>query len=138
MSGIESTADIVKRGVDLISEGLSALNSGPFDFYLRQLIAAHKLVVERFAPFKIGDTVELAKVPNFEKALGWRGFEDFLVIGAVGQVRGIEIYAEGIICFDVIFENESYIWRGAAKPVSQKHTFRFPEDCLRPSSRKLP
>lgn len=138
MSGIESTADTVKRGVDLISEGLRALESGPFDFYLGQLIAAHKLVVERFAPFKIGETVELAKVPDFEKAIGWCGCEHFLVVGAVGRVTGIEIYADGTIYFDVFFDGQSIIWRGVEKPISSKHAFRFPEDSLHPSSRKLP
>lgn len=122
----------VKEAMELIDKGIGMLRRGPFDFYMQRLTDCYDLLIERFAPFKVGDRVLLTRTPeiNEKTAPGWIGSKHFLVKGAIGTVR--EVYCDGKeFGFQIEFDDETWLDRdGKAQPVSQKHTYHFREDCL--------
>lgn len=131
----DSPADRVKRGIEQITEGLRTLSTGPFDYYLKSLVAGDKLIRERFSPFKVGETVELAVAPKCNN--GWSGCAHFLIEGAPGVVQEIEVTAEAVLRYMIVFERETFIYEGVERPVMHKHAFCFCENELRASNRKL-
>ena len=113
---------------------------GPLDFFLRELVAAHDLLMSRYAPFKVGDRVVLTKAPDYVQAPGWNGCEHFLVPGAAGTVVDTSCGERGFR-FDVLFDDESWIDtvgyrnpKGTFVPMApdRRHRFGFGEGWLAP------
>jgi hypothetical protein len=128
----------VLRGADLIRQGMEALNSGPLEFYLNELVSAHNLLMERFAPFKIGDRVRLTRTPEItnDVCFGWIGHKHFLVEGSVGTVRDAGCGSRGF-WFLVALDEQSWIHYQTGQlnvvPENERGLFEFGEHDLAPS-----
>lgn len=86
----------IKRGLDLIDEGLGVLANGPRDYYIRTLCECYEYLLT-LAPHKVGDRVRLKATPEISesKNWGWLVGKDILKKGAVGTVREIFAYGDG-------------------------------------------
>lgn len=125
-------ADRVSKAALLMDEAHELLRKGPLSFYLREMSAAYELLMSRYAPFKVGDRVKLAKTPDItpEHAPGWMSCRHFLVQGAIATVSDARC-GEGGFRFDVMFDGETWLDReGVERPISEKHTFTFREASL--------
>lgn len=125
--------DRFSRGMALMQEALAALSGGPFDYTLKCLLAAREALLTRYAPFTVGDRVELAVTPKIdaETAFGWLHSKHFLIKGAVGVVRSSDVRDDGSLAFHVEFDDESWIDRdGNQRPVATKHVYCFGEESL--------
>jgi hypothetical protein len=125
--------DHVRKAADKLKEAMEMFGHGPLDYYLRELVAAHDMLMSRFAPFKVGDRVVLKNAPNFEAAPGWTNCRHFLVPGAAGTVVDAGCGQDGFR-FDVLFDDESWIDntgyqrpKGTVVPVEPKHRYGFGE-----------
>lgn len=121
------------KGMNLMQEALTALSGGPFDYTLKCLLAAREALLTRYAPFKVGDRVELALTPtiNDETAHGWIGSKHFLIKGAAGTVCSSDVLADGRLVFHVQFDDETWIdSKGARQQASKKRTYCFDERAL--------
>ena len=126
-------AERFSKGMALMQEALAIFSGGPFDHTLKCLLAAREALLMRYAPFKVGDRVELAVTPKIDAdtAYGWQGSKHFLVKGAAGTVRASDVRSDGRLAFDVEFDDESWIDRdGTRRPVDAKHTYCFGESSL--------
>jgi hypothetical protein len=122
----------ISRAADLMREAQSVLGSGPLDFYLCELAASYNLLMERFAPFKVGDRVALSRTPNItsETAPGWMSCRHFLVKGATGTVKEANC-GQGGFRFGIVFDDDSWIDRnGKKQPTTSPGMFMFAEDAL--------
>lgn len=128
----------VRKAADKLKEAMDLFGRGPLDYYLQELVAAHDLLMTRFAPFKVGDRVILTKTPNYKSAPGWLNCAHFLVPGAAGVVVDAECGQSGFR-FDVLFDDESWIdnighqrAKGTAVPIEheRRHRFGFGESWL--------
>jgi hypothetical protein len=125
--------DRLKDAVRQIEGGVNQLRSIGIGYTLDVLFAAHRLVVERFSPFKVGDRVALSKTPKIDKetAWGWLASKHFLVKGAQGIVRTVDLHSNGDLVFGVEFDDETWIDRdGNRRTVDRKHAFSFREGSL--------
>jgi hypothetical protein len=123
----------VKKGFDLIRQGMSILNNGPLDYYVRRLTECYDLLVTRFAPFKVGDRIELTTTPviNDRERYGWLGSKHFLVEGAVATVAAVDVDGDGF-SFGLHFDNDSWIdHHGQKQPTMQKGMYFFRESWVR-------
>jgi hypothetical protein len=121
------------KGLKLMQEALGLLSSGPFDYTLKCLLAARETLLTKYAPFKVGDRVELVATPtiNEDTAFGWMSAKHFLVRGAVGTVRESDVRSNGTLAFHVEFDDESWVDRdGVRRPVESKHVYCFGEKSL--------
>lgn len=131
--------DNVRLGTAKLREAMALFSTGPLEYYLTELIAAHDLLMTRFAPFKIGDRVRLTKAPVLSADHGWKPYEHFLVVGATGVVTTAECGTKGFQ-FGIVFDNESFIagctrfpiTAGDVVPISEsaRHTYAFSESYL--------
>jgi hypothetical protein len=128
----------IKEAFAMIKRGTNMLSGGPLTYYLETLTDCYDLLITRYAPFKVGQVVELSKTPTISEteAPGWISAEHFLIEGARGIVREVEADGKGFR-FMVTFENES--WINAQKQeirvyASARRLFMFREDCLREES----
>lgn len=128
----------VRNAANKLKEAMDMFGRGPLDYYLRELVAAHDLLMSRFAPFQIGDRVKLLKSPDYEKAPGWDKCKHFLVCGAAGVIVDATCGSSGFV-FDVLFDDESWIDtvgrdrpKGSVVPMpgDRKHRFGFREGWL--------
>jgi hypothetical protein len=121
----------VKKAAALMREAMSHLSGGPLEFYLEEMAACYDLLLERFAPFKDGDRVELAVTPDFDTAPGWTCCKHFLVKGAKGYVREATC-GKGGFRFGVVFDDDTWIdQQGRKRPSEPKGMFIFDEESLR-------
>jgi hypothetical protein len=124
----------IRRAGQLMKEANAILSGGPLDYYLTELAAAHDLLMTRFAPFKVGDRVELAVTPviNEKTRWGWMGCKHFLIKGAAGTVASSSCGTKGFR-FGIIFDEESWIspLDKSVNPTSEPHEFWFGEGSLR-------
>ena len=124
-------ANKILEAFELIDEARKILGDSEFKYSIKNLIAAQKLLFERFAPFKLKDRVVLNKKLDFKNAPGWKGCEHFLVPGAKATVERIYCNEYGNLRFELIFDDESWIGLdGKIHPIIDKHLFVFSEDCL--------
>ena len=102
--------DKVQEAAKLLREALDILSSGPLDYYLTELVVAHNLLMTRYAPFKVGDRVQLKVTPEITENVryGWLGHKHFLVEGAAGVVRDAGCGSRGF-WFMVSFDEHSWI-----------------------------
>lgn len=125
------------EGMRKIEEGKLLLDSGPFDYTMKCLFAAHEALLTRYAPFKVGDRVRLSKTPVINEctAPGWMRAEHFLIKGAAGTVKDSHVSSNGDLFFGVVFDHESWIGPdGVEHCVSgdNKAMFTFAESWLEP------
>lgn len=125
----------IKKAAAMMREAMAILSSGPLDYYLTEMAAAHELLMSRYAPFKVGDRVELAVTPtiNCKTSYGWLGSKHFLKKGAKGTVIDASCGTRGF-CFGVMFDDESWI-SPIDKTVNltepdKRHIFYFDERSL--------
>jgi hypothetical protein len=111
-----------------LAEAQELLSRGPASFYVEQMVGAYDYLMDRFAPFKVGDKVvmvkELQTIPS-----GWSHCQHFLVPGARAVVEQIACDGKGFRV-DVSFLDESWINRDGEKiPMEPDrfHTFSFNE-----------
>ena len=124
----------ISRAAALMREANSILGSGPLDFYLTEMVSAYNLLMERFAPFKVGDRVVLARTPEIapDNAPGWMSCKHFLVEGAAGTVKNASCGSDGFQ-FGVEFDNDSWHDQyGKKRPTISKSMFMFGEKYLTP------
>jgi hypothetical protein len=97
--------EAVREGTGLIREGLAKFDGGPWDFYLRELLASYELLTTRFTPFPLDSPVKLKRTPTITptKGHGWLEYKDVLKKGAPGRVREVEC-GEGGFRFSVEFQ----------------------------------
>lgn len=130
----------VLEGAKKLREAMDLLSIGPLEHTLTCLLLAQDLLFTKYAPFKVGDRVELARTPVITEkvAFGWIGSKHFLVEGAVGVVRSLEVFSDGRLRVNVAFDNES--WKSTrtdeVHPIAdaQKHTYCFDVCDLRAAS----
>jgi hypothetical protein len=130
-------SDRVVEGLKKIEEGMNLLRRGPLEYDLKCLLKAQELLITVYAPFKVGDEVELSKTPDIDAGSGWRGSKHFLVEGAVATVRGVEVDSQGL-CFTLEFDNETYLHYHTNEPIApeKKHGFCFRADSICKAPRK--
>jgi hypothetical protein len=130
--------DVVREGAQKLSEAMAIFSRGPLDFYLRELVAAHDLLMTRYAPLKVRDRVVLVKAPDYADAPSWKHCEHFLVPGAAGVVVDATCGERGFR-FEVLFDAESWIDttghgrpKGTVVPIEhdKRHRFCFGEGWL--------
>ena len=116
-------ADTMLARLDDLRKLATDLTSGDLKYWLEQAVTARRLLLTRYAPFKIGDNVRLAVTPVIteDTAPGWLGSRHFLIAGAQGTVRTVFIGKSGLR-FEVDFLDESWIDRdGNRHPVDDRH-----------------
>lgn len=126
------SSDDIERACKMLDEASSILGGGPLSFYLRELNAAYKLLIDRYAPFKPGHRVRLKSTPLItpEKSHGWMGCRHFLVKGAKATVEEVGC-GEGGFTFHIIFDDETWIdQEGKKRKPTSRHHFAFGEDSL--------
>lgn len=104
-------------------------------FYFDRLVEYKEaLFSKRFAPFQVGDYIEIIEAPviNNEVAWGWTGCKHFLIKGAIGFVKNVD-YVNNTYVADCTFESESYIRDYDKKviPINDKHVFRLKEALIK-------
>lgn len=122
----------VRKATTMMDEAHQLLRYGGLEYHLREMAAAYELLMNRFAPFKIGDRVKLTKAPviNEKEAWGWLGSKHFLVPGALATVVESRCGEKGFV-FGVTFDRETWMDRhGHEQPVDQKHSYCFREEWL--------
>jgi hypothetical protein len=124
----------VKKALSLIDEGLNVLRRGPADWYVSRLVECYELLLNKYAPFRVGDRVVLTEAPDITErtAPGWMHSRHFLVKGAMGVVREVDVCARGF-SGAIAFDDESWIDRdGKANPVEpdRRHVFNLHERLL--------
>ena len=133
----------VRAATKKLQEAIGMFGRGPLDYYLNELVAAHDMLMQRFAPFKVGDRVRLLKAPDMtpisvEQPHGWWHCRHFLVPGATGVIVSADAGTRGFR-FGVEFDAESWIDEvGFQRPKGtvvhmeddRKHVFGFGEGWL--------
>jgi hypothetical protein len=131
----EFTAD-VREGFATLKKALDILGRGPFDFYVEKLTGCYDLLIKKYAPFKVGDRVELTETPTITKseAWGWLSAKHFLVKGAIGKVVEVDVDGDGFTAY-VQFEEDSWIegrtGRVNPTPSTDRGNYGFRERWLR-------
>lgn len=125
----------IQRGLKSIQDGFAVLSQGPAEYDLKCMLKATELLVTKYAPFKVGQRVELAATPIItkDKSYGWLHSKHFLVEGAQAVVASVDFDSEDL-SFHVIFDDESWIDRdGKVNPIppERKHTYGFRAEALR-------
>jgi hypothetical protein len=124
--------DNVKQAAEHLGKALTLLQRGPIDYYLTELVGAAEYCKEHYSPFKVNDNVILCKAPALEEGHGWYHCRHFLVKGAKGVVKEVDLGSKGF-SFSIEFTDESYMDRdGKIHPTAEnrRHTFGFGEDSL--------
>ena len=124
------SSDDIERACKMMDEAGSILGGGPLSFYLREMNAAFRMCIDRFAPFKVGDRVKLAKTPTIteKESWGWMGCKHFLVKGAKATVEEVGC-GEGGFTFSMLFDDETWIHPHTGKKMKHErpHHFMFGE-----------
>lgn len=103
--------DYMKEGMKKIQDGLAQMNAGPAGYTLDVLLAAYTTLINVYAPFKVGDRVQLKATPAaaLDPKSGWWHCRHFLVPGSPGTVKGVSCDSAGRLRYDVRFDRESWI-----------------------------
>lgn len=123
-------AKATKEALKNISKAIHRINSSEFEWNLDILIAAHEMLIERSAPFKVGQRVQLVKDVDCSDAPGWKCSEHFLKKGAMATVDSVEVRKEKRFAYYLIFDNETWLSDQGPKPVSQRHAYCFGESSI--------
>jgi hypothetical protein len=103
-------------------------------YKLEKFAAAYDLLLTRYAKFHVGDRVQLGITPfiNETRAPGWLGSKHFLVAGAYGTVRDVDV-RDGMFYYQVVFDAESWQDSEGIKHVvepNERHSYCFGEGYL--------
>lgn len=110
----------------------SVMSSGPSSFYFERMREYYEGCMKA-AKYKVNETVELREDVDTNDAPGWEHCKHFLIKGAKAKVYEVDYY-KGKYCYDIVFENESWINESGQKVlIENKHTFCFGENHLRKS-----
>lgn len=122
----------VREGFELMERGMRKLNGGPLDYYITRLTNCYQLLLDKYAPFQIGDRVVLTETLEIKPDSGWYSYRHFLVKGAIGIVREVDADTDGFSA-GIEFEDESWIpdfdspsqgiVKGTKVPIKDKHQF---------------
>jgi hypothetical protein len=118
----------IDKAVGLLKEGMSLLDSGPLDYYLRRLTACYRALLT-LAPYQKGARVCLTKTPMIsdKERWGWLCGKHFLMTGAVATVVNVE--HDGVrFSYDLVFDADSWVDHHKVihpRPESQRGTFCF-------------
>ena len=137
MNCIES-AKLVYETIDGINKLLGKLDGGSKrSYYLDKINDQIQLLFEKYAPFHVGDRVELTKTPRItqEKSWGWMGSKHFLIKGAKGTVTDVDCDRLGFSC-NIVFDDETWIdsFTGEINPVEKDKRGHY---CFRESFVKV-
>lgn len=94
--------------MEKITEAQRLLERGPASYYVNEITGAYEYLMDRFAPFKVGDRVMLKEAPDLDFNSGWWSSKHFLIRGALATVKTIECGPKGFTV-QVIFDDESWI-----------------------------
>ena len=120
-----------KEGLKKIAEGYQQMNGGPASYTLDVLLAAYDALINDYAPFKVGQRIELKKAVDFDKCPGWSGREHWMTPGARGIVRDVSCDSHGVLSFGIHFDNETWIdGKGEKHKVDSKGHYMFTADYL--------
>jgi len=129
--------DDVREACKLLEKASDLMRGSCLQYYLDQLLQSYDLLMGTYAPFKVGDRVQLSKTPviNEKTAPGWRGSEHFLVKGAAGEVAEAEC-VNGKFRFSILFDQETYIHPCNKVPTTpeRRGTYSFGPDYLEPEA----
>jgi hypothetical protein len=75
--------------MEKIAAAQELLQRGPASYYVNEITGAYDYLMDRFAPFKVGDKVMLKERPE-PMPSGWSHCAHFLIRGALATVKGIE------------------------------------------------
>lgn len=101
---MKDNLDRMLDGLKSIEAGMQRIQGSQANWNIQCLVKAHELAIE-LAPFHVGDTVYLTEAPDCDN--GWAGSKHFLVKGARGTVKSVEITPDGLV-YGVMFDCESY------------------------------
>ena len=123
--------EALKTAMKKMDEARRLLEGGPMNYTLDQLLASYELLMDRFAPHRVGDYVELARAPAISPESGWHSSRHFLTEGAKGVIRTAECGDKGFR-FGVAFNNESWLDNnGQPQTVQRESIYTFSEEWLR-------
>lgn len=122
-----------------MEQGMRKLNGGPLDYYVTRLMDCYDLLLDKYAPFKIGDHVLLTETPTIEPSSGWYSSKHFLVKGAEGIVREVNVDKNGFsagvewLAQSWIPEHDMLsqgIKKGVPVPLKEPYIYHFAEKWL--------
>jgi len=96
-----------KLAMEKITEAQMLLQQGPTAYYVSEITGAYDYMMDKFAPFKVGDRVMLKERPD-PMPEGWQSSAHFLVRGALATVKEIDCGSKGFTVH-VEFDDESWI-----------------------------
>ena len=96
--------------------------------------AAYDLLLTRYAKFHTGDRVQLGITPVIDDstAPGWLSSKHFLLAGAEGMVRDVDVRG-GVFYYQVVFDAESWLDDKKierAIDADRRHSYCFAENYL--------
>jgi hypothetical protein len=115
-----------------LRNALSGLSDLSYQF--NKYANAYKLLLSKYAKFHVGDRVRLVLTPKISEAdsPGWMGSKHFLVVGARGEIRDVDVYKD-TFTYHIEFDSESWIdSNGVVNLVEpeRRHTYNFSERYL--------
>lgn len=115
----------IKSGFADIKKGFRSLESGPLDYYLDTLVECHDEFFKRCSPFRVGDIVNLRKIPS---SGGWHGIKHMFKIGVKGRVTDIR-FKDTKFWIQVKLFNQTFIdMNGDTIPIQEKDGYAFSLD----------
>lgn len=111
VSDTKTRAKAINEGVQMIADGMNRIGTNDYKYQIEKLVACYELLLGRFAPAHVGDRVALSKTPEItpEKAPGWMGSKHFLVKGAQGTVKDVDVDGKGFF-FQVVCSITNHGW----------------------------
>ncbi len=125
-----------KSARDKVKEYSRVLASGDFWYQVEKWASAYDLLLSKYARFRPGDRVCLARTPviNMETAPGWYECAHFLIEGAIATAVTVDVRGQRIL-YGLRFKSESWI-DGAGRrnfvDPERLHVFTFAEEDLVP------
>jgi hypothetical protein len=119
----------LKAGVEHIRQAQKCFTSGPLDYWLKDLMECHDLLMRKYAPFKVGDIVVLTETPDIEEGSGWWCYRHFLVKGEKATVKEVSVDGTGFYAH-IMFDNQTDSMNGKTYHITgdNRKVFRFHED----------
>lgn len=122
-----------------LEEAFTPLKGGPSNFYFKRMKEWLGAFFDN-APMKVGDKVQMIRVPEIEKSSGWWHCRDTFKIGALATVVQLD-YRDGVYYLTVRWDEEFHrINVGLKNPqekvvkleAKQQHVFTLPDSFFVP------
>ncbi len=120
-----------------LHKAFDPIRGGPPRFYFEKMTKWFEALFEK-GPFKIGDKVQLIRVPEITKSSGWWGSRKTFALGVTGTVVHMD-FSDGYFQADVVWDEEWVDVGGGGfnKPShhkrrvdSERHMYRMSESSL--------